>query len=210
MSAVCPWTRQIDEGDLRFDFLEDSNVRGELGRIALGDGFEADRRAAYVTVHEGGLPRLDYEAETITARDSVGGRTRPVVPAIGFHGVSVWRWAVVAAHRIRARGSDAGGGRSGQSVTSVVSISGSAPGTGLERRFFWYGDVRRTPRGGRLDRGQREAGRYFMDRPNDVRVAAFLRAGCGRKCRFSHAAVHGALSHRTEQAECRVPPAETQ
>ena len=60
----------IDEGNLRFDFLEDSNVRGELGRIALGDGFEADRLAAYVAVHEGRLPRLDYEAVTITANDS--------------------------------------------------------------------------------------------------------------------------------------------
>ncbi|MXW63727.1 MAG: hypothetical protein F4Y00_02970 [Bacteroidetes bacterium SB0662_bin_6] len=60
----------IDEGNLRFDFLEASNVRGELGRIALGDGFEADRLAAYVAVHEGGMPRFDYEAEAITANDS--------------------------------------------------------------------------------------------------------------------------------------------
>ncbi len=63
----------INEGHVQVDFLKDSNARGELGRIALGDGFEADRRAAYVAVQEGGWPRLEYALETIAARDSMAG-----------------------------------------------------------------------------------------------------------------------------------------
>lgn len=63
----------VDEGHVQFDFLEGSSVRGELGRIALGRGFEAERRAAYAAMQESGWPRFEYEMETISARDSTAG-----------------------------------------------------------------------------------------------------------------------------------------
>ncbi len=63
----------IDEGHVQFGFLEESSVRGEAGRIVLGDGFEADRRAAYVAVQEGGWPRFEYALESIASRERAAG-----------------------------------------------------------------------------------------------------------------------------------------
>lgn len=61
----------IDEGNLRVDVTETTNLRAELGRIELGNAFDGMRRAAYLEAAEPGLPLVSYRIEHIDSRDAL-------------------------------------------------------------------------------------------------------------------------------------------
>ena len=61
----------IDEGMLRLDLSENTNLRAEVGRLELGSAFRGIRRAAYLETAEPRLPLLNYRIEHIDSRDSL-------------------------------------------------------------------------------------------------------------------------------------------
>ena len=59
----------VDEAALQFDLAPGTGARGEVGRLSLGETFEAVRRQISFTTGAAGLPRADYRAEYITSTD---------------------------------------------------------------------------------------------------------------------------------------------
>ncbi|MEX0821713.1 MAG: hypothetical protein WD021_06175 [Rhodothermales bacterium] len=79
----------IDEGSVRLDFLERSNLQAEVGRITMGSVFEGLRRTGTVRVDEEGLPVVEYRLEAIKSSDSSAAETGRWVRQLGSVSYSV-------------------------------------------------------------------------------------------------------------------------
>ena len=63
----------IDEATVSWAFSPSSHLAGGVGRIALGQAFDAQREEAEVRVDEAGWPALQYDAERIMSTDTRDG-----------------------------------------------------------------------------------------------------------------------------------------
>jgi len=60
-----------DAAEVNYDFTEKSMLKGQFGRLRLGNNFEGRRRAVFFTSRENSLPAATYRLEYITSDDAL-------------------------------------------------------------------------------------------------------------------------------------------